>query len=77
MYRESFGISERWTFRRYRYSSVFPSVRDLFKDVLPDSPKIAVINFDLTIIFILPLFLVEVFLDFLHVIALLLISRNS
>ena len=40
------GGKIRWTFRRYRYSSVFPSVRDLFKDVLPDSPKIAVINFD-------------------------------
>ena len=26
-----------WTFRRYWYSSVFPSVRDLFKDVLTDS----------------------------------------
>ena len=54
MYRKSFGISAlqiRWTFRRYRYSSKFPSVLHLFKDVLPDSPKIAVINFDLTIIF--------------------------
>ena len=50
------GGEIRWTFRRYRYSSVFPSVRDLFKDLLPDSPKIAVINFDLTIIFILPPF---------------------
>ena len=48
------GGDIRWTFRRYRYNSVFPSVRDLFKDVLPDSPKIAVIN--LTIIFILPPF---------------------
>ena len=45
----------RWTFCRYWYSSVFPSVRDLFKDVLTDSPnKIAAITFDLTIIFILP-----------------------
>ena len=36
------------------------SARDLFKDVLTDSPnKIAAITFDL-------LFLVEVFLDFLH-----------
>ena len=26
----------RWTFCRYWYSSVFPSVRDLFKDVLTD-----------------------------------------
>ena len=31
-------------------------MRDLYKDVLPDSPKIAVIDFDLTIIFVLPLF---------------------
>ena len=62
------GGEIRWTFRRYRYSSVFPSVRDLFKDVLPDFPKIAVINFDLAIELFLfcPLFLVEVFLDFLH-----------
>ena len=62
------GGEIRWTFRRYRYSirSVFPGVQDLFKDVLPDSPNIALINLDLTIIFILPLSLVEVFLDFLH-----------
>ena len=45
----------RWTFCRYWYSSVFPSVRDLFKDVLTDSSnKIAAITFDLTIIFVLP-----------------------
>ena len=49
------GGEIRWTFRRYWYSSVFPSVRDLFKDVLTDSlNKIAAITFDLTIIFILP-----------------------
>ena len=36
------GGEIRWTFRRYRYSSVFPSARDLSEDVLPDSPKIAV-----------------------------------
>ena len=69
MFRKSFsniGREIRWTFRRYRYSSVFPSVRDLFKDLLPDSPKVAVINFDLTIIKFCSLFLVEVFLDFLH-----------
>ena len=30
------GGEIRWTFRRYWYSSVFPSVRDLFKDVLTD-----------------------------------------
>ena len=54
------GGEIRWTFRRYWYSSVFPSVRNLFKDVLTDSPnKIAAITFDL-------LFLVVVFLDFLH-----------
>ena len=47
------GGEIRWTFRRYRYSGVFPCVRDLFKDFLPDSPKIPVINFDLTIILIL------------------------
>ena len=40
------GGKIRWIFRRYRNSSVFPRVRDLFKDVLPDSPKIAVINLD-------------------------------
>ena len=51
----SIGGERRWTFRRYWYSSVFPSVRDLFKDALTDSPnKIAAITFDLTIIFILP-----------------------
>ena len=38
------GGEIRWTFPRYRYSSVFPSVRDLFKDVLPDSTKTAVIK---------------------------------
>ena len=49
------GGEIRWTFRRYWYGSVFPSVRDLFKDVLTDSlNKIAAITFDLTIIFILP-----------------------
>ena len=54
------GGEIRWTFRRYWYSSVFPSVRDLFQDVLTYSPnKIAAITFGL-------LFLVEVFLDFLH-----------
>ena len=37
-----------WTFRRYRYSSIFSSVRGFCKEVLPDSPKMAVINFDLT-----------------------------
>ena len=37
------GGKIRW---RYRNSSVFPSVRDLFKDVLPDSPKIAVVKLD-------------------------------
>ena len=47
------GGKIRWTFLRYYYNSVFSSLRDLFKDVLPDSPKIAVINFDLTILFIL------------------------
>ena len=38
------------------------------KDVLPDSPKMAVINFHLTteLFLFTPLFLVEVFLDFLH-----------
>ena len=45
------GGEIRWTFRRYRYSSVFPSVR-----ICLNSPKIAVINFDVTIIFILPTF---------------------
>ena len=43
------GGEIRWTLRRYRYSPVFPSVRGFCKDVLPDSPKIAVINFDLTV----------------------------
>ena len=32
------GGEIRWTFRRYLCSSVFPGVRDLFKDVLTDSP---------------------------------------
>ena len=49
------GGERRWTFRRYWYSSVFPSVRELFKDALTNSSnKIAAITFDLTIIFILP-----------------------
>ena len=50
------GGEIRWTFRRYRSIAYFQVLRDLFKDVVPDSPKIAVINFDLTIIFILPPF---------------------
>ena len=53
---QNIGREIRWTFRRYLYSSVFPSVRDLFEDVLPNSPKKAVIDFDLTIIFIVPPF---------------------
>ena len=74
------GGEIRLTFRRYWNSSVSPSVRDLFKDVLPDSPKIAVINFDLTIIFILPPFPgrgISRFLASIAVAETLLISRAN
>ena len=59
MYRESFGISAE------KYAGPFAGIITMAY-FLPDSPKIAVINSDLTTIFILPFFLVEVFQDFLH-----------
>ena len=69
MYRKLFGISvEKYAgpFAGSVTVAYFKCAR-FVQDVLHDSPtSIAVINFDLTIIFILPLFLVEVFLDFLH-----------
>ena len=75
------GGEIRWAFRRYRYSSVFPGVRDLFiKDILPDSPNIALINLDLTIIFILPPFPgrgISRFLASIAVAETLLISRAN
>ena len=79
MYRKSFGILAE------KYAGpfggiVFASVQGFCKDVLPDSPKIAEINFDLTIELFLccPLFLVDVFLDFLRIAVAetLLISSN-
>ena len=55
-------------------------MRDLFKDVLPNSPKIAVINFDVTTIFILPPFPgrgISRFLGSISVAETLLISTNT
>ena len=55
-------------------------MRDLFKDVLPDSPNKTVINFDLTIIFVLPPFPgrgISRFLASIAVAETLVISPNS